>query len=80
MASKAVFLILPFLLSISVSYDAFLRYQSAASGRIAKWGCVLAGIIVIFVTFCTSLIGAAGRRAAPMSQPHPCFRTRFRRC
>jgi SSS family solute:Na+ symporter len=65
MGSKAVFLILPFLLSISVSYDAFLRYQSAASGRIAKWGCILAGIIVIFVTFCTSLIGAAGRRSAP---------------
>jgi solute:Na+ symporter, SSS family len=65
MASKAVFLTLPFLLSISVSYDAFLRYQSASSGRIAKWGCIFAGIIVIFVAFCTSLIGAAGRHSAP---------------
>ncbi len=65
MASKAVFLVLPFLLSISVSYDAFLRYQSASSGRIAKWGCVLAGVIVIFVTLCTAFIGAVGRRTFP---------------
>lgn len=69
MASKAVFLVLPFLLSISVSYDAFLRYQSASSGRIAKWGCVLAGVIVIFVTLCTAFIGAVGRRTFPDVPP-----------
>jgi solute:Na+ symporter, SSS family len=65
MASKAVFLILPFLLSISVSYDAFLRYQSARTAQVAKWGCIVAGIIVIFVTLCTALIGAVGRYAVP---------------
>jgi SSS family solute:Na+ symporter len=65
MGAQAVFLILPFLLSISVSYDAFLRYQSAGSGRIAKWGCIFSGIIVIFVSFCTALTGAAGRRLFP---------------
>jgi hypothetical protein len=52
------FLIAPFLLSISVSYDAFMRYQSA---RVAQWGCILSGMIVIFISFCTALIGSAGR-------------------
>jgi SSS family solute:Na+ symporter len=33
MSSRAVFLILPFLLSISVSYDAYMRFQSARSAR-----------------------------------------------
>jgi len=65
MGSKAVFLVLPFLLSISVSYDAFLRYQSARSGRVAALACVLSGLIVIFVTLCTALIGAVGRRYSP---------------
>jgi SSS family solute:Na+ symporter len=65
LGSKAVFLITPFLFSISVSYDAFIRYQSARSARIAKWGCILSGILVIAVSFCAALIGAAGRRAFP---------------
>lgn len=65
MASKAVFLVLPFLLSISVSYDAFLRYQSASSGRVARWGCILSGVIVIFVTLCTAFIGSVGRGSLP---------------
>ncbi|MGO9402269.1 MAG: sodium:solute symporter family protein [Terriglobales bacterium] len=65
MGSKFVFLILPFLLSISISYDAYLRYQSAASGRVARWGCIGAGLIVIFITLCTALIGAAGRLIFP---------------
>jgi Na+/proline symporter len=47
MGTRAIFLILPFLLSISVSYDAFMRYQSARSAAVARWGCILAGIIVI---------------------------------
>ena len=33
MGTRAVFLITPFLFSISVSYDAFIRYQSARSAR-----------------------------------------------
>jgi len=65
MFSKAVFLILPFLLSISVSYDAYMRYQAAKSARVARWGAILGGLIVIGVSFCTALVGAAGRSLYP---------------
>lgn len=65
MGTRAVFLITPFLFSISVSYDAFIRYQSARSARIAKWGCILAGLLVVAVSFCSALIGASGKRAFP---------------
>lgn len=65
MGSRAVFLITPFLFSISVSYDAFIRYQSARTGAIAKWACVLAGMLTIGVAFCAALVGAAGRQAFP---------------
>lgn len=65
MGTRAVFLITPFLLSISVSYDAFIRYQSAKSASVAKWGCILSGLLVIVVSFCASLIGAAGKQAFP---------------
>jgi SSS family solute:Na+ symporter len=69
MGSRAVFIILPFLLSISVSYDAFMRYQSARSGRVARWGCVLAGVLVFAVSFCVGLSGAAGRVRFPDLEP-----------
>jgi solute:Na+ symporter, SSS family len=65
MLSKAVFLILPFLLSISVSYDAYMRYQAAKSAKVARWGAILGGLIVIGVSFCTALVGAAGRSLFP---------------
>ena len=65
MGTRAVFLITPFLFSISVSYDAFIRYQSARTARIAKWGCILAGVLVVAISFCSALIGAAGKRAFP---------------
>jgi SSS family solute:Na+ symporter len=65
MGTRAVFLITPFLFSISVSYDAFMRYQSARSARIAKWGCILAGLLVVVVSLCASFIGAAGKRTFP---------------
>lgn len=65
MTSRAVFLITPFLFAISVSYDAFIRYQAARTGAIAKWACVLAGILTIGVAFCAALVGAAGRQAFP---------------
>jgi solute:Na+ symporter, SSS family len=65
MASRAVFIILPFLLSISVSYDAFMRYQSAKSAQVARWGCILAGILLVGVSFCVGLSGAAGRVLYP---------------
>jgi solute:Na+ symporter, SSS family len=65
MGSRAVFLITPFLFSIAVSYDAFLRYQSARSAAVAKWGCILSGVLVIVISFCAALIGAAGKHAFP---------------
>ncbi|MBP7776329.1 MAG: sodium:solute symporter family protein [Acidobacteria bacterium] len=69
MGSRAVFLITPFLFSISVSYDAFIRYQSARTGAIAKWACILAGLLTIVVAFAASLIGAAGQQAFPGVAP-----------
>jgi SSS family solute:Na+ symporter len=65
MGSKAVFLIVPFLLATSVSQNAFMRYQSAQTAKIAQWGSILAGCIVIFVSFCTALLGAAGHVLYP---------------
>jgi SSS family solute:Na+ symporter len=65
MLPQAIFLIAPFLLSISVSYDAFMRYQSARSARVAQWGCILSGVIVIFISFCTAMIGSVGRILFP---------------
>ncbi len=65
MFTRAVFIIVPFLLSISVSYDAFMRYQSASSARVAKWGCILGGVIVIFISLCVGLVGAIGRVVFP---------------
>jgi len=65
MFSRAVFLILPFLLSISVSYDAYMRFQAAKSARTARWGAVFAGLIVIAVSFCIAFVGAAGRKIFP---------------
>jgi len=65
MLSKAVFIILPFFIAITVSYDAFMRYQSAKTAKVAQWGCILGGVIVIFISFCTGFIGAAGREIFP---------------
>ncbi len=65
MGTRAVFLITPFLFSISVSYDAFIRYQSARSARIAQRACILAGLLVVAVSFGAALIGASGKRAFP---------------
>lgn len=63
--TKAIFIIIPFLIAISISYDAYMRYQSAKSGDIAKWGCILGGIFVILISFCSGIIGAAGRYIFP---------------
>jgi SSS family solute:Na+ symporter len=65
MFSQAVFIIVPFLLAISVSYDAFMRYQSAKSESVAKWGCILGGIIVILISFCVGLVGTTGKAVYP---------------
>jgi len=68
MFTQAVFIIIPFLLSISVSYDAYMRYQSAKSASVAKWGCILGGIIVIVISFCVGLIGSVGRILHPVAE------------
>ena len=65
MASTAVFNILPFLLMVSVSYDAYLRFQAAKSGEAAKWGAVFGGTIVIVISFFAALVGAAGSTLDP---------------
>ena len=65
MGSRAVFLITPFLFSISVSYDAFIRYQASRTASIAKWACVISGLMVILVSFCAALTGALGHRLYP---------------
>jgi SSS family solute:Na+ symporter len=65
MFSQAVFVIVPFFLAISVSYDAFMRYQSAKSEKAAKWGCILGGVIVILISFCVGLVGATGKAIYP---------------
>jgi SSS family solute:Na+ symporter len=65
MFSQAVFIIVPFLLAISVSYDAFMRYQSAKSEKVAKWGCILGGMIVILISFCVGVVGTTGKAMFP---------------
>ncbi|MGE0812737.1 MAG: sodium:solute symporter family protein [Vicinamibacterales bacterium] len=65
MASRAIFLITPFLFSISVSYDAFIRYQAARTAAIARRACILAGVLTTVAAFSAALIGAAGRQAFP---------------
>jgi SSS family solute:Na+ symporter len=65
MLTRAVFIIVPFLLAISVSYDAYMRYQSARSARVAKWGCILGGLIVIAISMCVGMIGATGKILFP---------------
>ncbi len=65
LGSRAVFLILPSLVSVSVSYDAVIRYQATKSARTAQWACILAGLVVIAVSACTAFIGALGKRMYP---------------
>lgn len=56
--AKFIYLVVPFLIAISVSYDAYIRYQSSKDSKTAKWGCIMAGIIVIFIGTLTSTVGA----------------------
>lgn len=59
MFTKFIYLVLPFLLSISVSYDAYSRIQSAKDARTATKGCIIGGVLVIIIGFLCSTIGAA---------------------
>lgn len=65
MGTRFVYLVLPFLLSISVSYDAYSRIQSAKNARTASLGCVLGGILVIIIGGLCSCIGVAARTLFP---------------
>jgi SSS family solute:Na+ symporter len=63
--SKFIYLVLPFLLSISVSYDAYMRYQSAKDVKTARWGCIISGIIVIIIGIFASIVGAVSGKLYP---------------
>jgi SSS family solute:Na+ symporter len=56
--TKFIYLVVPFLIAISVSYDAYIRYQSSKDAKTAQWGCIIAGIIVIFIGTLASSVGA----------------------
>jgi SSS family solute:Na+ symporter len=62
---KFIYLVIPFLIAISVSYDAYLRYQSAKNTKTAVWGCIIAGFVVIVIGILASSIGAIGHYLVP---------------
>jgi solute:Na+ symporter, SSS family len=62
---KFIYLVVPFLIAISVSYDAYIRYQSSRDANTAKWGCIIAGIVVIFIGTLTSTVGAISSLVFP---------------
>ena len=65
MGTRFVYLVLPFFLSISVSYDAYSRIQSAKNVRTARLGCIIGGILVIVIGALCSMIGVAARTLFP---------------
>lgn len=60
-----VYYIVPFLLAIAVSYDAFMRYQSAKNAWVAKWGCIGGGVVCMFIGTMASAVGVAGHALYP---------------
>jgi SSS family solute:Na+ symporter len=65
MGTRAAYIILPFLFSISVSYDAFMRFQCARSGEAARRGAIGGGVVVIAVGAGAACIGVSGRALFP---------------
>ncbi len=63
--TKFIYLVVPFLFAISVSYDAYMRYQSSKDARTAKWGCIIAGILVMVIGTLASSVGAAAHLLFP---------------
>ena len=63
--TQFIYLVLPFLLSIAMSYDAYARIQSAKDAKTATRGCVWGGIIVIVIGLMCSSIGVAARLLFP---------------
>lgn len=66
--STFIYQVTPMLVSISVSYDAFLRYQAAKDVKTAKWACIFGGIITIFVGTAASIVGVAGHQLFPETE------------
>jgi solute:Na+ symporter, SSS family len=62
---KFIYLVVPFLIAISVSYDAYIRYQSAKDAKTAMWGCIIAGVVVICIGILTSTVGAVAGKIYP---------------
>lgn len=56
-----------------MSYDAFLRYQSAKDVHAARWGCIWGGIITIFVGTMASAIGVSGKLLNPAADAGSIF-------
>ena len=65
MLSRFIYLVLPFFLSISMSYDAYSRIQSAKDVKTAQKGCIYGGIIVIVIGSMCSAIGVMAARLFP---------------
>lgn len=65
MGTRFVYLVLPFLLSIAVSYDAYARIQSAKDAKTAQKGCIIGGVLVIIIGLLCSTIGVAARTLFP---------------
>lgn len=65
MGTQFIYLVLPFLLSISVSYDAYARIQSAKDAKTASRGCIWGGVLVVVVGLLCSVIGVAARPLFP---------------
>ena len=60
-----VYYIIPFLLSMAVCYDCFMRYQSSKNAQVAKWGCIGGGIVTMFIGTMASAVGVAGHILFP---------------
>ena len=71
--SKCIYAVAPMLVSIGVSYDAFLRYQSAKDVHAARWGCIWGGIITMFVGTMASAIGVSGNLLNPGAEAGSIF-------
>lgn len=63
--TKFIYLVTPLLVAIAVSYDAYMRYQSAKDAKTAKWGMIYGGIIAIIFAIFASAIGAGGHILYP---------------
>jgi solute:Na+ symporter, SSS family len=73
MGARAAYIILPFLFSISVSYDAFMRFQCARTPDAARRGAIGGGIVVLGVSAAVGWVGAAGRVLFPEAAPSTIF-------